>query len=235
MTWICSFGVVNCPICLRARETIKAMTPNIPDKVIDKTIKDQKIDLHQQIENITIEIMAGGEPKIEIKGKPLNKDGKPKIQIGVDNPDNPFFKRSQFIKETETKDPWDLDTEGITFQWSTSINEGDPPPYIPSLTLANLGSYIGFEPDANVVLGKDLPAYPVFPESPSDYQMIGRPKTKSKEQMQRVDRLIPTSKLYKDMKDNDETEPYRKQGIKCYIANDGKKTLLVGGKSEIQF
>ena len=77
MTWICDFGVVNCPVCQRAKDTIKAMKPNIPDKVIDKALREQKIDLHREkIEQVSIEIMARGEPKIEIK---TNKDRKPKI------------------------------------------------------------------------------------------------------------------------------------------------------------
>jgi len=231
MTWICPFGVVNCPICQRAREGIKAMMPNIPDKSMDKIIKENKIDLHQKIEQVSIEIIANGEPKIEIKGKPLDKDGKPKIPIGIDNPNNPFFSR-QLLKTGPNTEPEYCDTPG-TFMDNTSsisIKEGDIPIYLPSLTLTN------FEPDKCVSWG-NWPAYPMEPSSFSTgYRTIGGETKKiPKDQPQRVDRLIPTSKLYKDMKDNDEPELYRKQGIKCYIADDGKKTLLVDRKSEIQF
>jgi len=243
MTWICSFGVVNCPVCQRARDTIKTMMPNVPDKVMDKAIKEQKIDLHQKVENISIDIMVGGEPRIEIKGKPVNKDGSPKI--GIDNPDNPFFNRNNkrlkvndtispwstiSIKEDNT-DPWEMDKDYVwdlgkdvaemswNIPWTTSTKGGD----IPSLPPFRIDFGRG-----GITLGTELGS-----PLPSDYRTIGRSRIKPEDN--RVNRLVPTSKLYKDMKDNNETEYYRKAGIKAYKASDGKQTLIVDRKSEIQF
>jgi len=169
MTWICSFGVVNCPICQRAIETIKSMVPNIPDKIIDKAIKDQKIDLHQKIEQVSIEIMAGGEPKIEINDKPLTKEG----NIPSPSMFTPVY----------------------------------PEPSFPSFEMS-------------------------WAISPSDYRTIAMPKPPKNEQRTTI---VPTSKSYKDMKDNNDIENYRRAGIKAYTAPDGKNTLIVDRKSEIQF
>jgi hypothetical protein len=213
MTWICSFGIVNCPICQRNKDKIRSMVPvSIADKVIAKT------DLHQEIEDITIEIIAGGEPKIEVKGKPLDKDGKPKIPVNI-----PSITGTWGID----KEPSDIGTF-IDKPFTTSINEGN----LPSMFTRSF-----FEPDNTTISWEDWPAYPMEPSSFSTgYRTIGGGTKKTpKNKTLRVDRLIPTSKLYKEMKDNDEPELFRKQGIKFYTARDGKKTMIVDSKSEIQF
>ncbi len=212
MTWICSFGVVNCPICQRARQEIKAMMPNIPDKAMDKIIKDQKIDLHQKIESISIDILTDGGPKIEIKGKPLDKDGKPKIPANY--PGIPWGSK--------------LGLDDLTISpWTMSVKEGNPPP-------------TWFTP-STISLETDWSSFEVYKPSPtftaewSTYPSYIGSRTKKTPEVQRVDKLVPTSKPYKDMKDNDEPEFYRKQGIKCYTARDGKNTIIVDRKSEIQY
>lgn len=240
MTWICDFGVVNCPVCQRAKETIKAMVPDIPDKIIDKALREQKIDLHREkIEAVSIEIMAGGEPKIEITSKPLNKEAKPKgiktdkdrnPKIGIDNPNNPFFVRDdKFFKIETNPNPWKLDdicfagdsVIGLEdFTWTTSIKEGDYPPMsTPSTWSIEFGPS---SPSFSTELG---------PLLPSDYRTIGRPIPPKNEPK----KLVPTSKLYKDLKNNDETEFYKNQGIRSYKSRDGKNTIIVDRKSEIQF
>jgi len=245
MTWICDFGVVNCPVCQRAKETIKAMVPDIPDKIIDKALREQKIDLHREkIEAVSIEIMAGGEPKIEITSKPLNKEAKPKgiktdkdrnPKIGIDNPNNPFFTRNkQPINETNPN-PWKLDdiyfagdsVIGLEdFTWTTSIKEGDYPP----MSTPSLWSIV----TGPMYLEPSLPSFEteLGPLLPSDYRTIGRPIEAKKNEPKK---LVPTSKLYKDLKNNDETEFYKNQGIRSYKARDGKNTIIVDRKSEIQF
>jgi len=216
MTWICDFGVVNCPVCQRAKETIKSLSPNLPDKIIDKALREQKIDLHKEkIEQVSIEIIAGGEPKIEIK---TNKDRKPNNPINVPS----FVGTIWETKTADNTDPWDsiIGMDDIaTIPWSTIVKEGNPPPTFTSIGPLN----IDFEPDGSSFLG--------WPSYPSDYQIIGRPK----DEVQKVNKLVPTSKLYKDMKNNDIEEMYRIQGIKSYVTPDGKKTLIVDRKSEIQF
>jgi len=232
MTWICDFGVVNCPVCQRARQDIKSMLPNIPDSIIDRAIKEQKIDLHQAIEEISIEITTDGKPKIEVKG---DKDRKSKVNI-------PSFTGT--IWETKTAnntEPWDISKDierlssrltGIPF--TTSIEEGDlPPMYTPRpLGREYFGSddmSFSFEADGPIgPQGLDWPAYP------SDYRLIGG-GTKKIQEPQKVDKLVPTSKLYKDIKKNDEVEFYRKQGIRSYRSSDGKNTMIVNSKSEIQY
>jgi len=248
MTWICSFGVVNCPICQRARDTIKTMMPNVPDKVIDKAIKEQKIDLHQKVEEISIGIIAGGEPRIEIKGKPVNKDGNPKI--GMDNPDNPFFNRNNkrlkvndtilpwstiSIKEDNT-DPWEMDKNYI---WDIDEEvSSDSFIGVPFTTSVKEGDYQAMSTSSSWFI-EPGPTFPISetelrPLFPSDYRTIGRPVVKETPKMGPKN-IVPTSKLYKDMKNNYEPEFYRKQGIKAYKASDGKQTLIVDRKSEIQF
>jgi hypothetical protein len=217
MTWICSFGVVNCPICQRSREDIKEMKPNIPDKTMDKIIKQNKIDLHRKIETVSIEITTDGQPKIEVKGRPLDKDGKPKIPANY--PGIPSITGNN-------PEPWDskLGLDDLTISpWTMSVKEGDIPPLISRW-------FTSATPSINwsTSFGADEPAYP------SDYQFIGS-RTKKKPEVQRVDKLVPTSKPYKDMKDNDEPEFYKRQGIKCYTARDGKNTIIVDRKSEIQY
>jgi len=244
MTWICDFGVVNCPVCQRAKETIKAMVPGVPDKIIDKALREQKIDLHREkIEAVSIEIMAGGEPKIEITSKPLNKEAKPKgiktdkdrnPKIGIDNPNNPFFVRGdKFFKIETNPNPWKLDdicfagdsVIGLEdFTWSTSIKEGDYPPMsIPSTW--------------SIYLEPSLPSFSteLGPLLPSDYRTIGRPIPEAKPKSEQRTTIVPTSKLYKDMKETYEPEFYRRQGLKSYVASDGKKTMIVDSKSEIKF
>jgi len=208
--------------------------PNVPDKVMDKAIKEQKIDLHQKVEEISIHIMAGGEPKIEIKGKPLDKDGSPKV--GIDNPNNPFFVRDEKLFKIETNtDPWDSVIGSDDYIWNigkevgsgsfiglpftTSVKEGDyPPTSIPSSWYIQPSP-----PDFSTELG---------PLIPSVYRTIGMPKPPKNEQRTTI---VPTSKPYKDMKCNDETEYYRRAGIKSYKARDGKNIIIVDRKSEIQF